>query len=170
MNTPQTPGNEEPGVGTRWPELIVALVLLGLGITVITDSVRVGIGWAEDGPRSGYFPFYIGLFLSLAAASIIIKQLLHWSRDNPTFAAHSQLKSVWSIAWPMTVYVAAIQFLGIYVASFLLIAWFMKRHGTWSWPAVIGLSFAVPAIVFVVFEKGFTVLLPKGPLEAAFGL
>ena len=26
-------------------------------------SLRVGIGWADEGPRSGYFPFYIGLLI-----------------------------------------------------------------------------------------------------------
>jgi putative tricarboxylic transport membrane protein len=29
-------------------------------VLVLVDSLRVGIGWADDGPRSGYFPFYIG--------------------------------------------------------------------------------------------------------------
>jgi putative tricarboxylic transport membrane protein len=168
-NTNET-GVEPASVGTRWPELIVGLALLGIGITVVVDSVRVGTGWADDGPRSGYFPFYIGLFLSLAAASIVIRQLLGWARDNPVFAEHTQLKSVWSIAWPMTLYVAAIGFLGIYVSSFLLITWFMKRHGTWGWPSVLALATGVPLAFFLVFEKWFLVLLPKGPLEAALGL
>ena len=38
-------------IGTRWPELAVAGLLMALALLVITDSLRVGIGWADDGPR-----------------------------------------------------------------------------------------------------------------------
>ena len=38
-------------------------LLVILALIVIDDSIRVGIGWADDGPRAGYFPFYIGLML-----------------------------------------------------------------------------------------------------------
>ena len=38
------------------------------GAIVIVDSLRVGITWADDGPRAGYFPFYIGCLLAFAGA------------------------------------------------------------------------------------------------------
>ena len=41
---------------TRWVELVVALLIVLGGAVVIIDSLRVGISWAEDGPRAGYFP------------------------------------------------------------------------------------------------------------------
>jgi putative tricarboxylic transport membrane protein len=170
MDHPPTLADPGRALGVRWPELIVALGLLGLGLVVVKDSLRVGAGWAEDGPQSGYFPFYIGLMLSASAAFIALRQLMHWSGTREAFAEHSQLKSVASIAWPMLVYIALIKPLGIYVASFLLITWFMKRHGSWGWPAVLALAVGVPLVFFVVFEKWFLVLLPKGPLEAALGL
>ena len=37
-------------VGVRWPELLVALFLMALAVLVITDSLRVGTGWGDDGP------------------------------------------------------------------------------------------------------------------------
>ena len=48
----EKPESAGPSVGTRWPELIVAAVLMSLAALVIIDSLRVGTGWAEDGPRS----------------------------------------------------------------------------------------------------------------------
>ncbi|MFA6262689.1 MAG: tripartite tricarboxylate transporter TctB family protein, partial [Bacteroidia bacterium] len=60
MNDPTSPSTS---VGTRWPELLVALLLVAVAALIMTDSLRVGIGWADDGPRAGYFPFYIGLLL-----------------------------------------------------------------------------------------------------------
>ena len=60
----QTP--ERGALTTRWMELITALVILAIGVLVIYDSHRVGVGWAEDGPRSGYFPNIIGWILAMA--------------------------------------------------------------------------------------------------------
>jgi putative tricarboxylic transport membrane protein len=168
MSDPQTTRGDT--VGARWPEVCVAAVLFLLAILVITDSIRVGTGWADDGPRSGYFPFYIGLLLAGSSAWILIQQVLRWARDNPKFADRGELASVWSMLWPLTIYIVSINFLGIYVASALLIGYFMKRHGRYGWPLTAAVSIGVPLVFFLVFEKWFLVLLPKGPLEAAFGL
>lgn len=170
MDHPKEAGEQPAGPGTRGPELIVACILLALGGLVIVDSLRVGIGWAEDGPRSGYFPFYIGVLLAASSAFIVLQQLLTRAQEDPEFATRAQLASVWSIAWPTTVYVASIAFIGIYLSSFLLIAFFMKRHGTWKWPPVLAIAAGVPLFFFIVFEKWFLVLLPKGPIEQLFGL
>ena len=48
----ETP-DDGPVVAERGPELVVALLLMVFAVGVILDSVRVGIGWAPDGPRSG---------------------------------------------------------------------------------------------------------------------
>jgi len=81
-------------VGTRWPELGVAAFLMALAALVIADSLRVGIGWADDGPRSGYFPFYVGLLLLAASGWILLSQLWRWRRDDPAFATRAQLAQV----------------------------------------------------------------------------
>lgn len=158
-------------VGSRGPELIVSGLLTGIAVLVIVDSLRVGNGWADDGPQSGYFPFYIGLALLASAGSIFLATLLRWrGRADTPFAERSQLKSVLAVLVPTAVYIAAIAWLGIYVSSFALIAWFMRRHGRYGWAATLAVSAAVPAVVWIVFERWFLVLLPKGPLEALLGL
>ncbi len=159
-----------PKVGSRGPELAVALFLMALATLVIVDSIRVGTGWSDEGPRSGYFPFYIGLALLVSSGWVALKQLLAWSRDNPGFAERTQLASVWAVLWPSAVYVAAISFLGIYVASFLLIAYFMLRHGKHAVTLTLSVAAGVPLAFFLVFERWFLVPLPKGLLEALLGL
>ena len=159
-----------PPVGSRWPEAIVSAALAGTAILVIIDSLRVGNGWADDGPQSGYFPFYIGMLLLVSSGSVLASTLLRWRKDNPAFADRTQLASVLAVLVPMTVYVAAIWFLGIYTASFVLIGFFMRRHGRYGWPATAVVSAAVPLVVYLVFERWFLVLLPKGPLENLLGL
>jgi hypothetical protein len=166
MSSPE--GGQE--VSTRWPELGLAAFLMVLSLLVIFDSIRVGTGWADDGPRSGYFPFYIGSLLLLSSGWIFLSQLLRWSRDRAVFAERSQLGLVLAVLVPMCVYVGLIYPLGIYLPSALLIGYFMKRYGGYRWPALIGVSVAVPLVFFAIFERWFLVPLPKGPVEHLLGL
>ena len=163
------PTDEAP-VQARGPELVVAGFLLVIGVLVVADSLRVGIGWGDDGPRSGYFPFYIGLMLLASSGAVFIGQLLRWRRDTAVFAERAQIRLVVSVLVPIVLYVAAIFPLGIYVASALLIAYFMRRHGRYRWAVTAALSVAVPLTFFLVFERWFLVPLAKGPLERLFGL
>lgn len=156
-------------VGNRGPEIGMALFLLAIGGMVVADSIRVGIGWADDGPRSGYFPFYVGLFLIASSGWTLLRALVGKSPLKGEFATREQIGLVFAVLVPMVVYVALIAGLGIYVASFTLIAYFMKRHGKYGWPITVAVAAAVPVSFFLLFERWFLVLLPKGPLERALG-
>jgi len=77
---------------------------------------------------------------------------------------------VLSVIIPTAIYVALVPTIGIYVASALLIAVFMKWLGRYGWGLVAGVSIGVPIIFFVLFEWWFLVPLPKGPIEDLLGL
>lgn len=158
-----------PAIGTRWPELVVAAGLAGLALLVIGDSLRAGIGWAEDGPRSGYFPFYIGLLLLASSATVLVKTLLRWRAVDEDFAERAQIGMVLAVLLPMVVYVGGIALLGIYAASLLLIGYFMRRHGKFGWALTAAVAVGVPLFFFLVFERWFLVPLPKGPIEHWLG-
>lgn len=162
--------NESAGrsVGTRWPELGVAAVLFGISILVVTDSLRVGTGWAEDGPRSGYFPFYIGVLLMASSGWILLGALARW-KQHEAFADRDQVLRVVTMLVPMAAYLGLIFAIGIYVASAILIAYFMVRYGRFSAPLSAAVSIGVPLVFFLVFERWFLVPLPKGPLERLLG-
>jgi putative tricarboxylic transport membrane protein len=162
-------GASQASIGTRWPETVVALVLLALGALVMVDSLRVGIGWADDGPRSGYFPFYIGLALVVSSASVLFGVLRRWRQPDEAFAERAQIALVIAVLVPIAIYVFGVATLGIYLASLLLIAYFMKRHGHYGWVATIAVAIGVPLVFFLVFERWFLVPLPKGFIERALG-
>jgi hypothetical protein len=163
-------GNTSTAVRTRGPELAVAVFLFVIAMMVITDSLRVGIGWAEDGPRSGYFPFYIGLLLAASSGWILVSQMRRWRQDNAEFATRQQIGLVVAVGVPMVIYVALIFAIGIYIASTLLIAYFMIRHGKYRAKLAVPVAIAVPLVFYAVFERWFLVMLPKGPLEQWLGL
>jgi hypothetical protein len=165
----ESSGTSSGSVRSRWPEAAVAVLLQAIAVLVIVDSLRVGVGWAEDGPRSGYFPFIIGALLFASASWVLVSQLRRWSSDRAEFADREQLRQVASMAIPIALYVGAIALAGIYLASLALIAWFMVRHGKYRVLPTAAVAVGVPLLAFLVFERWFLVPLPKGPLEAMLG-
>ena len=168
MSAPEQDSTAD-SMSVRWPELVTALILMAIALLVISDSLRVGIGWADDGPRSGYFPFYVGVALLAASVWTAAGQLWRWRKASEVFAEREQINSVLSILIPMTVYVGVIAVLGIYIASAGLIGYFMVRHGKHNLALTAAVALGVPVLFFVVFERWFLVQLPKGPVEALLG-
>ena len=156
-------------ISQHGPELGVAAVLAGLAVLVIVDSLRVGIGWADDGPKAGYFPFYIGLALLAAAVFIGGVELWRGAGRDEVFAERAQVGQEFAVLVPTCIYVALIAGIGIYVASALLIGYFMRRHGPYAWALTVSVSLGVPIVFFLVFEKWFLVPLHKGPIERLLG-
>ena len=70
---------------------------------------------------------------------------------------------------PTVLFCLATQFLGLYVASFLLISGFMTFVGKIAWWKSLLTSVVFALIMFVTFEIAFDVIMPKGPIEALFG-
>ena len=158
---------EPSAASTRTLEIITAVFFLAIGSIVMWDSSRAGAGWGADGPQSGYFPFYVGLLMNIASAvnlALAIK-----SSKAESFVSRVEVKLVMAIFLPCMVYVAVMQWLGLYVASLVFIAIFMRWQGKFSWLKSVLTSAIVVAVLFVMFEIWFKVPLIKGPLEAAMG-
>ena len=81
------------------------------------------------------------------------------------FADWGQLRAVMSIVIPTAIYVAVLPFVGLYLSSLVLIAFFMKWLGRYSWALTLSIAIGVPLVTFILFEKWFLVPLPKGPIE-----
>jgi hypothetical protein len=151
----------------RAADLTTALVLMLVGGVVLYDALRLGIGWGTDGPRSGFFPFWLALIMVACCGAIAVRAL---GRDRTqSFATTSQLGSVGRVLAPAVGLVVAMQWLGLYVASALYIAVYMRWIGGHRWVTVTALALGIPLVTFLVFEKWFLVPMPKGPLEAWLG-
>lgn len=157
------------GVSTKAVETVVALLTFVLGLVVIYDSRRVGAGWADDGPQAGYFPYYIGVILCCASAWTLWRTLSARGAVTGVFVSHRKLGLVLSVFVPAVIFVTAVWFIGIYVASALFIGAFMYWHGRFAWTRIVPVSLGVPLAMFLLFEVWFLVPLPKGPLEALIG-
>ena len=151
----------------RAADVLTAVVLMLLGGVVIADAVRLGIGWGTDGPKSGFFPFWLALLMLVACALILVQSLRR--KSSASFVTGEQLSPVLKVLWPAAAAVVLMQFVGLYVASALYMAFYMRWVGRHAWPVVIALAVLIPVATFFVFETWFLVPMPKGPLEAWLG-
>lgn len=176
MNTQDSIGGEDgqggvpcsPTVITkRTAELVVGIVVAAFALLAIVSNYQIGAGWAEDGPQAGYFPMRMGIAIFLASIVVIVQALR--KNDRSAFLERNQLRLVATVLLPLVVYIAALQLIGIYVASSLFIGIFMWLVGKFGplRSAITGIS--VSLVLFWIFEIMFTVPLPKGPLEQMFG-
>src|SRR5262245_37870238 len=113
-----TPSPQHVGSGPRHRgvEAGTAIVIGLFGIVVMIGSMQVGIGWGVEGPRAGFFPFYVGLTILLCSAVNLYSALTE-NDAEALFADWGQLRSVMSVVVPTAIYVIAIPYLGIYVMS-----------------------------------------------------
>ncbi|EJM78280.1 tripartite tricarboxylate transporter TctB family protein [Pseudomonas sp. GM55] len=155
-------------VGTRWVELGLALFTTLIGAVVMYGSVEQGIGWGDAGPEPGYFPFYIGLLLCAASIANGVLALVRWQALSVAFVSRDAFRQVLSVFVPIALFVGAMPFTGIYLASAAFIAWFMwrdkvrvKPYGKWMIGSV---SLGAVLASYLIFALWFKVPLDAGPM------
>ena len=163
--TESAEGTPRSGVATWIVEAVVALLIVAFGILVLTGSWSLGSRWTTDGPGSGYFPFYIGIILCIAGAGSLYQAVLGKTRNNEIFVDSEQLRRVLQVLLPALVYVLAVQFVGLYVASAVYIAGFMILLGNYSPLKSIVTAVVINVLFFFMFEVWFKVPLFKGMLN-----
>ena len=156
------------GPAQRSVEVGVTIATALFGLIIIVGSLQVGIGWGAEGPKSGFFPFYLGVIIVVSSAVNLIEAAR--KSGEKTFADWSQLRQVLAITIPTAIYVAVIPWAGIYVSSVFLIAVFMMWLGSYRPLYAVALAVLIIVATYLVFEKWFLVPLPKGPVEDFLGL
>jgi putative tricarboxylic transport membrane protein len=170
VDDPTAPEADSPAVtSNRTADIVVSLLLLALAATLGYDNWRTGIGWDDTGPEPGYFPFYLSVILGAASLYGLGAALVSRKEVREAFVTRAQLRRVMAVFVPTFLFCLVTQYLGLYVASFLLIGGFMWLVGKIAWWKSLLMAFLFTAIMFVTFDIVFDVIMPKGPLEAAFG-
>lgn len=154
------------GVATNIVDAVVAVIVLIMGSVVLYGSRELGSGWTSDGPGAGYFPFYIGLILVIAAIGILYQAVAgNGKKNTDPFVDREQLGRVVQVLLPSAFYVGGIQLIGIYVASAIFIALFMIILGKFNWIKSVIAAVAINALFFMMFEVWFMVPLYKGAFD-----
>jgi hypothetical protein len=152
----------------RTLEIWTAAAIALFGGIVSAESLTHDIGWNDNGPGPGYFPFRVGLLLIGAAAVLLVQQ--RRTTTSPVFVTGEELARSLNVFLPTVALVASMFVLGLYVPSAVYLAWMMHRHGGYGWLRAAAAAIAAMMTFFLIFDVWFRVPLAKGPVEAMFGI
>src|SRR5213594_2544629 len=115
----------------RTADVVCAVLFLGMAGVVVFEGLRLGVGWGTDGPQSGFFVFYLGVALAVAAAVVLTQALTR--REAPLyrkrFVQPGQLGPVVKVLVPAALMVLLTHFIGLYVAGGVYTATYMRWIG-----------------------------------------
>ena len=127
------------------------------------------INWGAEGPRAGFFPFYIALLHSARQHREPFLRLYRYRRAKSCSPNGANCCRVLSVIIPTAVYVGIIPTLGIYVSSALLIALFMKWLGKYRWSIVALIALGVPVASFWFSKSGSWCRCRRGRWRRCWG-
>jgi hypothetical protein len=153
---------------TKTADIIVAGLLMGIGILVAFDSLRLGSGWGLEGPRPGFFPFLMSL-LVLGGCILIIRQAVTGKssvKGGKPFVPPGGLMPVLTVALPALGMVIVTEIIGLYIAAMIYLVGYIRWVGGFRWRTVLLVSIPIPLIFYWLFDKIFLIPMPMGMFGA----
>jgi putative tricarboxylic transport membrane protein len=119
----------------RQADIMFALGLLVLARLVAWESLALNIGWGINGPEGGFFPFWLAVGLGLCSLMILGQAI--W-RAAPALHKPLVASGGWvallTVAIPAIAMVALSECIGLYPATALYLAFYMRWVGQHRWP------------------------------------
>ena len=149
----------------KFGQQLIALLWIIISGVVCLDSIRAGIGNLHS-PRSGFFPFWLGVILAMLAIMLIIVKPLH---ENGGKIADLWKGTKWTqVVWVMVstlIYSAVLDKLGYLIATFLLMVFLLcigERKRVWIKTTI---ALIVVLTSYIIFSFWLKVSLPGGILS-----
>lgn len=125
----------------------------GLGYTY-----RVKNGWG-----AGFYPVWISLFLFILALVNVVKIILSMKKndaDKRFFADKNHRSRVFVFYLSLVLYVVAISYLGILVATFMYAVVIYKFFDKFTWKATLPPAIGLVVFIYLIFNLILGLRLP----------
>ena len=145
-------------------DLLVALIILAIGLIVGFDAVRLGYGWAMEGPRAGFFPFVLAIVIVFGC--LVIMRQAYAKKNSPKskqlLIPKGGMKPLLVVAVPAVLMLLLTEIVGLYVAAIVYLTGYIRWVGRFGWMTTLLISILVPVAFYILFEKIFLVPMPMG--------
>lgn len=156
----------------RTAELLIAILLALCSIGLMVKSAELRIDWVpERGPGSGAWPFWLSTGMLLACLATIVRwfrKVTPESTNLDLFMTRETVLLVGISAGSIVFLLVVTHLLGIYVALFLFLLFYLKFVGRHSWLVTVTMMILVPIFIFCLFEWALKIPLPKSISEPLF--
>ena len=137
--------------------LIAAVAMFDSRASALPDPT----GKFPGGLGPGFYPFWSAAMIAGAALVVIYRWYGSVETGEGVFAKREAWTAPLKIALPMIVAVGLIEWIGFYFVTGLYMGFFARFIGRYKWIWVLVIAIVFPALIYLSFEKGFRVFLPK---------
>ncbi len=164
----------------RRAELVAAIILGILSVYMMWLSGKPAwegdpwfenIGFTDEGPGSGFWPFWLSGVMLVCCGWIIV----NWARrTSPPSRSTEQFLDAYGkmmlikVGGGVTAFIALIHVIGMYGAMFVFLMYYICLLGRHQWITGLLISTAAPVFTFFFFDVAMRIVLPKGYLEPLF--
>ena len=145
-------------VGTAAAILLIAAVAM---FDTRGGALPTGSGGAPGGLAGGFYPFWSAALVAMFSALVIWRAVAAPLPAEGVFKDRTSVTSVLTLVVPMIIAVALIPVLGFYLMTALYMGFFAVTIGHYKWYWVIAIAVLFPVAIYLAFEVGFRVGLPK---------
>jgi putative tricarboxylic transport membrane protein len=148
----------------RRNDLGSALFLLGFGLAAALQARRLAPGTLGR-PGPGFFPFYLGVALSIVALALLLRAALGRSGMPAARPETGEPLERWKVVASLAalfVYAFVLEILGFVATTALLIFFLFRVIERQSWAVSVGGSILTAGFSYVLFKVWLGVQLPAG--------
>ena len=146
----------------------------GEGPTWDPTAVRyanIGINVNNEGPGSGFWPFWLSLAMLISSFVVMINCMLKRTPQSRSFEQYLDdygKRMFVLVGGGLIVFLFLIKFIGFYGAMPLFLIYYIVFLGKHPWWVAIAIGLALPIFCFFFFDVAMRIVLPKGYLEPLF--
>ena len=141
------------------PETAVECLLTFLGLVIMIVSLAYGFGTLRR-PGPGLYPFFIGLFLSVFSAALLV--LNSKPKDRPALFVLEGKKTFLLMMGVFCLWILLMPLLGYVIVTLLVTYAFCKIMKPEGWWKPISLSAGTALFIYLLFDYWLYIDLPKG--------
>ncbi|HEY9088880.1 MAG TPA: tripartite tricarboxylate transporter TctB family protein [Anaerolineaceae bacterium] len=158
-----TPASEYK-TGRKKADAITAVVLLAFAAYMIAESLSMPIQ-SQYGPGPGLFPLGLGMILAVLSIALFWDGVNPKVKDKPSkFQNKRGLLSSSLVVVGLVGYALLINWLGYLLTTFFLVLFLMGVVARDNLKTTFITALSVTILLFLIFNVGLGVHLPKGPL------
>jgi putative tricarboxylic transport membrane protein len=152
----------------RTAQILMALAIIGFGISVMVQAAAVGSRWVDGQAGAGFFPFWLGALLVLCALIVLVKSVRTAVAGTKFFHDKTAFTSVVKVTVTAAAMLALTYFVGFRLASIAYLFVYLRFIGKHRWPAVIAMSLLIPITGYYLFEDILQIGLPRGIINIPY--
>ncbi|MCR8671486.1 tripartite tricarboxylate transporter TctB family protein [Agrococcus sp. HG114] len=163
------PPADEPAPRRRWPELLIGLAVIAIGVITILDGLSQPASTSASGLGAGQFPIIVGSLTALLGALLVV-QVLRGRLGHPDAAegdvdtAHLRWWQLALTAAALVLFALTVDVLGYPIAAAITFVAVAVATGAKRWLLTIGIAVVLSLGVFYLFTLLLRIQLPAGIL------